>query len=152
MAKGKSKKGVVPGMNKLNTLNVLLLPLLFEICIIALSIKYINELENCRCFLNKNPNNDRNVQRMIQIEYYFVFSLVLCMVYIATMVFLCRRIRGLEIFIGIVLVLSRLLQLYLVYLTFNVSRDISAECECSHSNLRYVLYFQALMLTISFLF
>jgi len=151
MPKRKSKKSLSP-IKKMECLTVLLLPLLFEIGIIALSMKYINELEKCRCFLNKNASNERNVDRMIQIEYYFIFSLVLFMVYLAVMVFVGKRIRGLEIFIGLIFVLSRLLQLYFIYLTFNVSRDISAECACSHSNLRYVLYFQALILTIGFIF
>lgn len=151
MPKRKSKKSL-SYMKKMECLTVLLLPLLFEIGIIALSIKYINELENCRCFLNKDKNNLENVERMIEVEYYFVFSLVLFMVYLAVMVFVGKRIRGLEIFIGLLFVLSRLLQLYFIYLTFNISRDITPECKCSHSNLRYVLYFQALMLTISFIF
>ena len=151
MTKKKSKKSA-PLMKKMNCLTVLLLPLLFEICIIALSLKYINELEKCRCFLNKNKNNEQNVERMIQIEYYFSFSIVLFAVYLAIMVFLDRRIPVIEIVIGIIFLLSRALQLYFIYLTFNVSKDVSSECGCSHDNLRYVLYFQAILLAISFIF
>lgn len=146
--KSKRGKSLIKG-NTLAILVALFLPIVINIVIISLSIEYINRLSSCGCFLDKDPNNAQNIRNMINLEYYFIFAIGLAVLYIVLSSFFKLRLPILIWFLLLAFLVARLLQLYFLYLTYGVFKDVSDDCECSNHNLRYILYTQAVLIVMA---
>lgn len=130
-------------------LSMLIMPVAVNLVIIGLSLEYINRLRKCRCFLQENPDNMRNLTHMVNMEYYFMGALGLSALYLVLASVFKVRMPLLTAIIGLVFLAARLMQLYFLYLTYGVIMDTHKDCECSNQNLRYLLYTQAVLIVLA---
>ena len=128
-------------------------------------IFYLHKIKDCPCFIEKNKNNYTNINYLLNIEYIIlllsIFLLIILIFLIYTLYNLKtpynsnKKIRSknnlspLRIFISILRIIIYILFIFYVY---KFHENISEDCECSKSWIRYLLYIQTIFMTISIFF
>ena len=109
-------------------------------------IHYLNKLKECPCFLEKNKENNSNITYLIVIE-----SIILAIYIIYVLVFIyliyvfnSKKIGGgIKIMYYISFLLILIIYGFFIYYVSKLSQNISEDCECSKSWIRYLLYIQS---------
>lgn len=148
------------GMKFLNSI----IPFAFIINIIVILyigsiIFYLHKIKNCPCFIEKNKNNYTNINYLLIIEYIIlslnVFMLLSLLIYIFNynntnnLTKKGGAIQNYQTPILIFFCLSFLIYSFFVYYVYKLHENISEDCECSKSWLRYLLYIQTIIIVIS---
>jgi uncharacterized membrane protein YozB (DUF420 family) len=117
-------------------------------------IYYLNKLKECQCFLDKNKSNYSNINYLILIESILLaFQIIafLSIVYVIYMINNAKIGGGKDTIITAYIIFSILFLIYgfFVYYVFKLSENISDDCSCSKSWLRYLLYIQTFFIILS---
>ena len=152
------KKKLVKSGDKLtvsNKLNGRIYSLLVVCIIIILYVSgiihYLNTLKNCSCFQDKNSKNYSNLTYLIVIE-----SIILALHILVTIVLVgglyainSGAVGGANIdktpFI-ISIIISLIIYGFFFFYVYKLSENVSVDCPCTQSKLRYLLYIQAIFL------
>ena len=132
-------------------LNIVFLIIL--ITIISLIINYLTKLKNCDCFIDKDDKNKSRIIFLIVIEVFTLVSLIILLLYSLLILYLIKtggdKYEGLLIYIMIFNVIIFFVQLYFIYCVYELSKNIRDDCHCAKSWVRYLLYLQAISITIT---
>jgi hypothetical protein len=131
----------------------LIINIIFIIYISSI-IYYLNKLKECQCFLDKNKSNYSDINYLIIIESIllaFQIILLLSIVYAIYMINNAKNGGGKDIMITAYIMFSVLFLIYgfFVYYVFKLSENISDDCSCSKSWIRYLLYIQTFFIVLS---
>ena len=126
------------------------------IIIIYLSsiIYYLNKLKECQCFLDKNKSNYSNINYLIIIESILLAFQIIAFLSIVYTIYMINNSKiggGRETMISSYIIFSIIFLIYcfFVYYVFKLSENISDDCSCSKSWLRYLLYIQTFFIILS---
>ena len=146
----KYSKNIIMNSNTINLLYIM--TSVFIICIIYIGfiIYYLHKLKECPCFLEINKENNSNISYLIVIESItiaFYSIIVLSLIYL-TYSLHNKKIGGGSIIMSYYVSFLIVLIIYgfFIYYVFKLSQNISEDCECSKSWLRYLLYIQAVLM------
>lgn len=121
---------------------------------ISYIIYYLNKLKDCQCFLDKNKSNYSNINYLIIIESIilaFQIIVFLSIVYVIYMINNSKIGGGIQKMISgyIIFLILFLICGFFIYYVFKLSENISDDCSCSKSWLRYLLYIQTFFILLS---
>ena len=133
---------------------IILIVNIIIIIYISSIIYYLNKLKECQCFLDKNKSNYSNINYLIVIESIllaFQIILLLSIIYAIYMINNAKNGGGKDIMISAYIMFSVLFLIYgfFVYYVFKLSENISDDCSCSKSWIRYLLYIQTFFIILS---
>lgn len=109
-------------------------------------IHYLNKLKECPCFLEKNKENNSNITYLIVIE---SIILAIYIIYVLGLIYLIyvfnsKKIGGgIRIMSYISFLLILIINGFFIYYVSKLSQNVSEDCECSKSWIRYLLYIQS---------
>jgi membrane-associated HD superfamily phosphohydrolase len=130
---------------------------LFIYIIIALVvcgiIKYLKELEQCQCFIEKTDKNNKDLKYLIFIEYVILTINIISILSCVYLLMTSNQKGGMDIstikfFIMIYLTTYIIIFGYFVFSFYNLQDNIHKSCECSTSSLRYLLYIQVFLMAV----
>lgn len=136
---------------------IILLLCVLVIIYISSIIFYLNKLKSCQCFQDNNSKNYSNINYLIGIE-----SIILIINIILALFFLFAINKINELTSGgsnddltiyyITFIILLLLYGYFIYYVYKLYQNIDENCECAQSWIRYLLYFQVLLLILQIMF
>lgn len=132
--------------------------LVFNIVVIAYIsgiIHYLNKLQSCDCYRDKNEENYSNLTYLVIIEAIILTLYVISTVVIIIGIFAIKDIKqsgagekSMTTYLIVTLIVNLAITMYFVYNVYKLSQNIDAKCDCTKDWLRYLLYIQALFMTI----
>ena len=146
-------------LKKLNSLIPFILTFnIIMILYVGSIIYYLHQIKNCQCFIEKNKNNYTNINYLLIIEY-IILSVNVFMVLILIFIFnnnsksnLTKKGGAIQNFPTPFLIYFCLIFVvysFFVYYVYKLHENITEDCECSKSWLRYLLYIQSVMIVLS---
>jgi hypothetical protein len=131
----------------------LIINIIFIIYISSI-IYYLNKLKECQCFLDKNKSNYSDINYLIIIESILLAFQIIAFISIVYVIYIINNVKiggGKETTITVYIIFSILFLIYgfFVYYVFKLSENISDDCSCSKSWLRYLLYIQTFFIILS---
>ncbi len=158
---GKSKKLSEKSMVKIvKNLDMSPIYTMFVINIIVIAyisgiIHYLNKLQSCDCYKDKNDENYSNLTYMVIIEAIFLTLYIVGTVTIIISIFAIKNIKqsgsgkeNMTTYLIVTLIVNLLITIYFVYNVYKLSENIDPACDCTKDWLRYLLYIQAFIMTI----
>ena len=142
------------GINLLtNSLYVTIFFFIIATIYVGSIIYYLVKLKECPCFLEKNKENNSNISYLILIESLIIavyIIIILSLIYL-TYVLNNKKIGGGSKIIAYYISFLVMLIIYgfFIYYVFKLSENISEDCNCSKSWIRYLLYIQTVIMIIS---
>lgn len=136
----------------LNTINYFILSFsILGIIYISFILYYLHNLIKCDCFQKINKTNYSDIHFLIFMEYIILILFILLFIISIHNIFLLKggssnhskKYNLLSIFI-LFFILS--INIYLLISIFKISQNINYDCNCSKSWIRYLLYFQGIIL------
>lgn len=128
---------------------------LIVIAYISGVIHYLNQLQSCDCYKDKNSLNYSNLTYLIVIEAIILSLYVISTIMLIISIISIRSIKqsgsgksNMMTYIIISLIINLAITIYFVYNVFKLSQNVDPECECTKSWLRYLLYIQAIIIAI----
>ena len=117
-------------------------------------IYYLNNLKVCSCFNDKNKNNYSNINYLIVIECIILAMQFIVLMSVTYMIYILNKYKNggnkeNKMIMVISILILFLIYGYFVYYVFKLSKNISDECECSKSWLRYLLYIQTFFIILN---
>jgi len=144
--------------NNLKMLNgviytTLIINIIFIIYISSI-IYYLNKLKECQCFLDKNKSNYSNINYLIIIESILLAFQIILLLLIVFAIYMINNAKiggGKDRMISAYIMFLFLFLIYgsFIYYVFKLSENISDDCSCSKSSLRYLLYIQTFFFILS---
>lgn len=133
---------------------IILIVNIIIIIYISSIIYYLNKLKECQCFLDKNKSNYSNINYLIVIESILLAFQIIVFISIVYVIYMINNAKiggGKDIMITAYITFSILFLIYgfFVYYVFKLSENISDDCSCSKSWLRYLLYIQTFFIILS---
>jgi len=132
--------------NKISSSKILstIMIIIFIITFIYISfiIYYLNNLVKCECY------EDKDLKYLIYCEYILLFITFINCIFIYLLI--NDSIKNIS-YLSIIPILSLILYIYIIYGTINVYKNINVSCKCTMSNIRYMLYIQAIFVLFSFM-
>lgn len=157
----KSSNFVVANSVKSNFSGFLISIILFTlIYIIALGyiIKYLNDLKKCDCFEKENASNKVNLNYILIIEYVSLVLGIIALFKFMMMYYVLSSIKsgggdnnGEKIFMYVYILLTIGIYGFFIYNVFELMRNTDSKCECTQKPIRFVLYFQTILMSLSVL-
>jgi len=131
----------------------LIINIIFIIYISSI-IYYLNKLKDCQCFLDKNKSNYSNINYLIIIESILLAFQIIAFLSIVYIIYIINNSKiggGKETMITAYIIFLILFLIYgfFIYYVFKLSENISDDCSCSKSWLRYLLYIQTFFILLS---
>jgi len=110
-------------------------------------IYYLNKLQECTCYQEKNKENYSNITYLIAIESIILaINIIYFIIFCGSIYFLNKIKKGgagkNNTLIYIALLLYIILYSYFVYNVYKIYQNVSSDCECTQNWLRYLLYIQ----------
>jgi hypothetical protein len=134
----------------LKTINYFILSFsLLGIIYISLIIYYLNNLSKCNCFNQLNDNNYSDINFLIFIEYIILILFILLFLISINNFFMLKggnysnKYDFLSIFI-LFFILS--INIYILLTILKISQNVNNDCKCTNSWIRYLLYFQGIII------
>ena len=129
-------------MNLLKKVMYTTLIIIFIILFIYISfiIYYLNNLVKCECYENKD------LKYLIYCEYAL---LVLAFINSIVVYLIINDSIKNSNYLFMIPILSLILNIYIIYATIKIYKNINIKCSCSMSTIRYMLYIQAIIMFIS---
>jgi len=129
----------------------------FVVIIIYISaiISYLNKLKECSCYVDKNNNASSELTYLTVIESVILSINLILLLFI---LFMKSKINNLTYGGGNNDTKNNLLEYYIcafvlfviyfyfIYYVYKLHRNVDDKCECSKNWLRYLLYFQVLLM------
>ena len=122
-------------------------------------IFYLHKIKNCPCFIEKNKNNYTNINYLLIIEYIILSLNVFMSLSLLIFIFnynstssLTKKGGAIQNYPTPLIIFFCLLfavYSFFVYYVYKLHENISEDCECSQSWIRYLLYIQSIMIVIS---
>lgn len=128
-------------------------------------IFYLYKIKDCSCFIEKNKNNYTNINYLLGVEYMILLLNIILLIILILLIYIFYKLKipynsnrkrdsinnlsPLRIFISILRIIIYILFIFYVY---KLHENISEDCECSKSSIRYLLYIQSIFMTISIFF
>jgi hypothetical protein len=114
-------------------------------------IYYLNKLQECACYQEKNKENYSNISYLIGIESIILAINIIYVIVLGASIYFLNKVKkgGAEnnnIMIYIVLLLNIVLYSYFVYYVYKIYQNVSSDCECTQNWLRYLLYIQTVFM------
>jgi hypothetical protein len=127
-----------------NDANITTLIIMYIIIFIYISfiIYYLNNLIKCECY------EDKDLKYLIYCEYAL---LVLTFINLIFLYLISNDSIKNVSYLFIIPILLLIFYIYIIYATINVYKNTNINCKCSMSNIRYMLYIQAIVLLFSFI-
>ena len=118
-------------------------------------IHYLNKLQSCDCYKDKNDENYSNLTYMVIIEAIILTLYVISTVVIIIGLFAIKDIKQsgagkttITTYLLITLIVNLAITIYFVYNVYKLSENIDPACDCTKDWLRYLLYIQAFFMTV----
>ena len=175
MVKSKSKKSSVKKVNsfevgdknynlikvKSNYLNLLSASIFITalfIFFLGYIVYYLNNLKKCRCFQEENSMNKSNIEYLIIIEAVTIAMNVIVLINLLSIYMNVDKLKSggysgktkLFIYIGVLIYLT--VYGFFVHNVYKLSQSVDEDCLCSQDPIRYLLYFQAILILIYLIF
>lgn len=141
--------------------SLLYIPLVMNIIIIIYIITiitYLHKISSCPCFIEKNKNNYTNINYLLIIEYFMLFSNILVFISLLFVVITINRnikkgggVQNNSSFLHILQIFIIIIYSFFIYYVYKLNENISDDCECSKSWLVYLLYIQCVFMAITIL-
>jgi hypothetical protein len=133
---------------------------LINIILISFIINYLNNLKKCTCYQDINNKNYSNINYLIIIES-IILTLNIIMfilnVYLYNIFKILKKgggdggINNSHIIIYIIFIIVLFINIYFIYNVYKLYENVDKskeKCECSKSFVRYLLYFQVILIII----
>lgn len=134
---------------------VMLIINLIVIAYISGIIHYLNKLQSCDCYKDKNDENYSNLTYMVIIEAIILTLYIISTLVIIISLFAIKDIKqsgagkkGMTTYLIVTLILNLIITGYFVYNVYKLSENIDPACDCTKDWLRYLLYIQAFVMGI----
>jgi hypothetical protein len=157
----KSSNFIVTNNVKSNISGYLISIIIFTlIYIIAVGyiIKYLNDLKKCDCFEKENASNKVNLNYIIIIEYVSLVLGIIALFKFMMMYYLLSSIKsgggdnsGEKMFMYVYILLTIGIYGFFIYNVFELMKNTDSKCECTQKPIRFVLYFQTILMSLSVL-
>ena len=157
----KSSNFIVTNNVKSNISGYLISIILFTlIYIIAVGyiIKYLNDLKKCDCFEKENASNKVNLNYIIIIEYVSLVLGIIALFKFMMMYYLLSSIKsgggdnsGEKMFMYVYILLTIGIYGFFIYNVLELMKNTDSKCECTQKPIRFVLYFQTILMSLSVL-
>ena len=128
---------------------------LIMIGVISSIIHYINELQKCKCYNEKNKENYSNLTYILVIESIILTLFIINVLVIIGLIFGINSIKrggadknSIMIYLIVILVIKIIITIYFIYNVYKLSENIDHSCECSDNWVRYLLYVQTILMII----
>lgn len=139
----------------ISSIYVMLIINIIVIAYISGIIHYLNKLQSCDCYKDKNDENYSNLTYMIIIEAIILTLYVISTVAIIITLFAIKDIKqsgagkkGMTTYLIVTLIVNLIITGYFVYNVYKLSQNIDPACDCTKDWLRYLLYIQAFVMAI----
>ena len=114
-------------------------------------IYYLNKLQECACYQDKNKENYSNITYLIAIESIILAINIIYVIILSFSIYFLSKIKkgGAEknnAIIYAVLLLNIILYSFFIYYVYKIYQNISSDCECTQNWLRYLLYIQTVFM------
>ena len=144
--------------NYLNLLSVSIIITGLFIFFLGYIVYYLNNLKKCRCFQEENSVNKSNIEYLIIIEAITIAFNVVILINLITKYMTIDKLKSggystnakIYIYIGILLYLT--VYGFFVHHVYKLSQSVNDDCICSQNPIRYLLYLQAIIISIYLLF
>jgi hypothetical protein len=126
-------------------------------CFIVISyissiIYYLNNLKICSCYQTINKKNFSNLTYLIVIESIILSIHVLiaffCLIVLINLNLQKGGEKNNNFILYLPIIISLIIYGFFFYYVYKLSENINKNCECSNSNLRYLLYIQCIAMII----
>ena len=161
LAKMDKKTNINLSMVKSNISGYLISIIIFTlIYIIAVGyiIKYLNDLKKCDCFEKENASNKVNLNYIIIIEYVSLVLGIIALFKFMMMYYVLSSIKsgggdnnGEKMFMYVYILLTIGIYGFFIYNVFELMRNTDSKCECTQKPIRFILYFQTILMSLSVL-
>jgi hypothetical protein len=141
-----------------NVFNILIIYYLCYIIFVSGIIYYINQIKDCKCFQEKNKLVGVNITYIYMLEIIIlILGIVMFVQLVIAKIFIKKNKSGgnnenSNILLKITFLINIIVSGYLIYNIIKLSQIPIDDCECDKSSLRYLLYIQATIMTISLFF
>ena len=130
---------------------------LIYLILIGYIIKYLYDLKKCDCFEKENTENKVNLNYLIIIEYAVLFlGLITCIKFFIKY-YTLKNIKsgggniGEKIFIYIYILSTIGIYGFFIFNVFKLMKNTDSKCECTQKPIRFILYFQTILMSLSVL-
>jgi hypothetical protein len=138
---------------KINTLYYSLFIYIIAVLLVTGIIKYLKQLEKCKCFVDKNGKDNINLKYLIFLEYVILTLNVISVISIIYLLITSHQKGGIDIstmkfFIMIYLTVYICIFGYFIFSFYLLQQNIDKSCDCTESSLKYLLYIQVFIMAV----
>jgi len=131
---------------------------LIYIIAIGYIIKYLNDLKKCDCFEKENASNKVNLNYIVIIEYVSLVLGIIALFKFMMMYYVLSSIKsgggnniGEKMFMYVYILLIIGIYGFFIYNVFELMKNNDPKCECTQKPIRFILYFQTILMSLSVL-
>lgn len=129
---------------------------IFAIVFVSSIIFYLNSLRDCNCFEEKNENNYTNLHYLVTIESIILALNIIIVLGCIFVIFVLKDLKsgggnsesGSLLSYYIIFIIYILLYGYFIYYVYKLYQNVDENCDCTQNWLRYLLYFQTILMII----
>lgn len=122
---------------------------LIDISIVAVILYYLSQINDCSCFFNGSSSETAH-------WLYGIISVECCLLFFYVLQFYqTYKNKVLDIYFTQLMTITIILTVIyclLYYIVTNIAKTVNESCICFHKQLKYLLYFQMIIFTVSFSF
>ncbi len=138
---------------KINTLYYSLFIYIIVTLLVGGIIKYLKELEKCKCFIEKNGKHNINLKYLIFIEYIILTLNIISIISCVYLLITSHQKGGINIstmkfIIMVYLTCYIAIFGYFIFSFYKIQENIDNSCECTTSSLKYLLYIQVFVMAV----
>ncbi len=116
---------------------------------------YLNKLRTCRCFQEKNNENNSNIDYLIIIEFLTIATNIILLMNLVSLYLSVDSLKSggynartkITLYIGLLVYL--IVFGFFVYNIYKLSQNVDSDCLCTQDPIRYFLYLQGIMTFIN---
>jgi magnesium-transporting ATPase (P-type) len=118
-------------------------------------IHYLNKLQSCACYNDKNVHNYSNLTYLVIVEAIILTLFIIQTIVVIVGIFAINNIKqngagkeNMNAYLIVSLIINLAITIYFVYNVYKLSENVDPQCDCSENWLRYLLYIQSFIMAL----
>jgi len=165
-SKSKDIQKNIPKLSNKNIINLakkmdispfytILVVYIISIAYISGIIHYLNKLQACACYNDKNETNYSNLTYLVILESIILTIFILQTIGIIISIFAINNLKkggagkdNMKSYLIVSLIINLAITIYFVYNVYKLSENVDPQCDCTKNWLRYLLYIQTFIMAL----